>query len=128
MLTSTSQSRPPPPCPACPQAENDEHLLREEPHVEFTGEEGLGRYLDLNEHHMRFFAAKFGRRLEYFEYLTTFADFASVPRQYRLTKPYREYVDGLLSYLSSFHERTQPLAQLDKTLEKVGRRNCCYCC
>lgn len=34
-----------------------------------------------------------------------------------------EYLDALVSYLSGFYERTQPLAQLQRTLAKVrGRR------
>lgn len=45
------------------QAENDEPLLKEEPHVDFTGEEALGRYLDLHEHHMTFINSKFGKKV-----------------------------------------------------------------
>jgi hypothetical protein len=32
----------------------------------------------------------------------------------------RSYVSGLLSYLTSFYERTQPLAQLGRQMAKVG--------
>ena len=31
----------------------------------------------------------------------------------------REYLQNLLAYLESFHERTQPLAQMQKQLKKV---------
>jgi splicing factor 3A subunit 3 len=36
------------------QAEDSEHLLKEEPRVEFSGDEGLGRYLDLHDSFQRF--------------------------------------------------------------------------
>lgn len=53
------------------QAENDEHYLKEEPHVAFTGEEGFGRYLDLHALYTTFINSKFGdKKLEYFEYVT----------------------------------------------------------
>eukprot|EP00955_Chlamydomonas_euryale_P116043 366393-Chlamydomonas_euryale.AAC.2 len=55
------------------QAESDEHLLREEPRPEFSGEEGLGRCLDLHEHFQRFVNSKFGKKMEYYEYICSFA-------------------------------------------------------
>lgn len=45
-------------CYGARQAEDDSGLLKEEPHVEFTGEEGLGRYLDLHDLFSRFLNAK----------------------------------------------------------------------
>ena len=42
------------------QAEDGSALLKEEPHVEFTGEEGLGRYLDLHDLFLRFHNSKLG--------------------------------------------------------------------
>ena len=58
-------SAPPDP----PQAEDPEQLLKEDmargSGAEFTGDEGLGRYLDLHEHHQRFVSAHktFGRKV-----------------------------------------------------------------
>jgi hypothetical protein len=52
---------PPPPCLAL-QAENDEALLAEQPVVPFSGEEGMGRFLDLHEHYHTFINAKFGKQ------------------------------------------------------------------
>ncbi|PNW82870.1 hypothetical protein CHLRE_06g297750v5 [Chlamydomonas reinhardtii] len=143
------------------EAEDDTPLLKEEPHVEFTGEEGLGRYLDLHDLYQRFCnlrqqqqAGKGGKKgkggagadddgaitrvdgdgaevaeggaggapeksLEYYEYLTSFSDFSSLPRAQRMSKGFSEYLEALLAYLTGFYERTQPLAQLGRTLTKV---------
>lgn len=46
------------------QAENDEEALKEEPHVEFTGEEGYGRYLDLHQLFQLFVNSKFSGQLQ----------------------------------------------------------------
>eukprot|EP00798_Chlamydomonas_sp_ICE-L_P018774 gene18774-25310_t len=101
------------------EAENDEAALKQEPHVEFTGEEGLGRTLDLHEHFQSFVNAKFGRKLEYHEYLACFTELGAVPRQYKLAKPYSEYTKALQAYLESFYERTQPMAPLGKHFKKL---------
>ncbi|KXZ48869.1 hypothetical protein GPECTOR_25g454 [Gonium pectorale] len=148
------------------EAEDDTPLLKEEPHVEFTGEEGLGRYLDLHDLYLRFLnlrnqqqrgkggkAAKAGvaaddedgavarvgadgneiveagpgsgaaagseKQFEYYEYLTSFHDFSGLTRQQRTSKQFSEYLEALLGYLCYFYERTQPLAQLQRTLAKV---------
>mgnify|MGYP001807630903 CR=1 FL=1 len=39
-----------------------------------------------------------------------------------LSLPCSEYLEALLAYLTGFYERTQPLAQLGRTLTKVGVR------
>lgn len=70
------------------QAENDE-VLRGELPVEFSGEEALGRYLDLHEHFNAFINSKFGRQLDYSGYLSALDAFEDVPRHQRLSKPYR---------------------------------------
>lgn len=87
--------------------------------VPFSGEEGLGRFLDLHEAFQTFTNSKFGKQLDYYTYVAGVADFAALPRAQRLTKSYRDYLTALLAYLESFYERTQPLAQLAKHYEKV---------
>ena len=47
------------------------------------------RYLDLHEQHRTFTNASFGRQVDYLEYLGTLATFDSIPKNLRLTKPYR---------------------------------------
>ncbi|KAI3834670.1 hypothetical protein MKW92_018425 [Papaver armeniacum] len=67
-------------------------LLKEEPRVEFSGEEGHGRYLDLHE-----------------LYNSTLIWILK----------YREYLEHLLEYLISFFRRTEPLQDLDRLFSKV---------
>ncbi|KIY97134.1 Splicing factor 3A subunit 3 [Monoraphidium neglectum] len=100
-------------------AEDDSAAIKEEPAIPFTGEEGLGRYLDMHELHRAFTNARFGRQLDYVEYLSSFADFSTAPKHLKLGQPYRQYVQQLLDYLISFYERTQPLAQLRRQLDKL---------
>ncbi|KAJ9507341.1 hypothetical protein QJQ45_006307 [Haematococcus lacustris] len=73
------------------EAENDEALLKEEPTVEFTGEEGLGRYLDLHALFAAFQNAKFGSKtLEYYEFVTGLgAHLGNIPRHFKMGAAYR---------------------------------------
>mmetsp|Transcript_16887 Transcript_16887/g.30636 ORF Transcript_16887/g.30636 Transcript_16887/m.30636 type:complete len:624 (-) Transcript_16887:290-2161(-) len=113
------------------EAEDDSHLLKEEPTIEFSGEEGYGRFLDLHG----LFTSYVNLRIhdtqsktgdsrpkapDYLEYLSLFSKFSHIPVNKKLTKPYRIYTENLLSYLVSFLRRTQPLVPLDKQLDKVA--------
>ena len=94
---------------------------------QFTGEEMYGRFLDLNPLHMKFINLKGTKAVTYEAYLNIFSDFSDVPKDVR-TKKYKEYVEELRDYLTSFIRRTQPLQDVDKLLrecdedfeEKVG--------
>ncbi|KAK4384858.1 Splicing factor SF3a60 [Sesamum angolense] len=83
---------------------NDEYeqLLKEEPVIEFTGEEAFGRYLDLHELYNDYINSKFGKQIEYSAYLMQ----------------YQEYMQKLLEYLGYFFERTEPLQDLDRIFSK----------
>mmetsp|Transcript_11578 Transcript_11578/g.15763 ORF Transcript_11578/g.15763 Transcript_11578/m.15763 type:complete len:501 (+) Transcript_11578:114-1616(+) len=91
-------------------------LLKEDPKVDFTGEESFGRCLDLHALYSEFINSKFGRPMEYFEYLQLLTEFSSIPRGLRITKAYEAYLSKLFVYLLSFHERTRPLTFLPKIL------------
>ncbi len=57
--------------------------------MDFSGEEGLGRYLDLHPFYLRFINSKFGRQTDYAEYVGSVTSFAEVPRSQRLGRAYR---------------------------------------
>ncbi|GMH42222.1 hypothetical protein BSKO_10141 [Bryopsis sp. KO-2023] len=101
------------------EAENDEMALKFEPEVEFSGEESMGRYLDLHQHYNEFINAKFGGRVDYFEYLGKVDKFPDIERRHKFSKAYRSYLDRLLAYLESFYERTQPLGALPKQYKRL---------
>ncbi len=111
----------------CEQGDAGPSGLTGEPRIDFSGEEGLGRFLDLHEHYNRFINAKLGPSdTDYLGYLSLLADFAAIPQHLRLGRPYSDYLSSLLGYLVSFYERTQPLGQLEKPFKKV--RQLCLSC
>ncbi|GFP81095.1 splicing factor 3a subunit 3 [Phtheirospermum japonicum] len=100
-------------------ADEAEQILKEEPTIEFTGEEAFGRYLDLHELYNEYINSKFGQHIEYSAYLDVFSDTARISRKLKLTRQYREYLQKLLEYLIYFFERTEPLQDLERIFSKV---------
>lgn len=99
--------------------EEYEALLKEEPVIEFTGEEAFGRYLDLHELYNQYINSKFGEPIEYSAYLDLFSQIENIPRKKKSTRQYKEYLENLLEYLIYFFQRTEPLQDLDRILSKV---------
>ncbi|KAF8379700.1 hypothetical protein HHK36_029144 [Tetracentron sinense] len=100
-------------------AEEYEELLKEEPRIEFSGEEALGRYLDLHEMYNKYINSKFGEPIEYSTYLDVFSLPHKIPRNLKLGRKYKEYLENLLEYLIYFFQRTEPLQDLDRIFPKV---------
>ncbi|XP_057798707.1 splicing factor SF3a60 homolog [Salvia miltiorrhiza] len=96
-----------------------EHLLKEEPVIEFTGEEAFGRYLDLHELYNEYINSKFGQQIEYSAYLDVFSDTGKISSKLKLTRQYRDYMQKILEYLIYFFERTEPLQDLGRIFSKV---------
>lgn len=96
-----------------------EHLLKEEPHIEFSGEEASGRYLDLHELFNDYINFKFGEKVEYSAYLDIFPQFNTISRKMKFTRQYMEYMGKLLEYLVYFFERTEPLKDLERIFVKL---------
>ncbi|KAI3990590.1 hypothetical protein MKX01_022890 [Papaver californicum] len=106
--------------------EEAEELLKEEPHVEFSGEEGHGRYLDLHELYNEYNNFKFAERnektkerIEYSAYLDVFSQPHQISCKLKLSRQYREYLEHLLEYLIYFFQRKEPLQDLDRIFSKV---------
>eukprot|EP01018_Ginkgo_biloba_P003226 Gb_06863 [translate_table: standard] len=99
--------------------DDPEELLKEEPRVEFSGEEAFGRYLDMHELYNEYVNSKFGQLIDYSAFLEEFPQTHNVPRNHKLTRQYKEYLANLLDYFISFFQRTQPLQDLDKIFLKV---------
>ncbi|KAJ4705844.1 splicing factor 3A subunit 3-like [Melia azedarach] len=99
--------------------EDYEILLKEEPQIEFSGEEAFGRYLDLHELYNLYINSKFGKQIEYSAYLDVFSQPHEIPRKLKMTRQYREYMEKLLEYLIYFFQRTEPLQDLDRIFSKV---------
>ncbi|BGO89625.1 hypothetical protein NBRC10512_001523 [Rhodotorula toruloides] len=93
----------------------------------FTGEEALGRYLDLHELHDEWnnlappsssgqASAGGWKRYTYLQYLGAVTNFSLSP-QLKSSPAYAKYLTNLLSYLSNFYERVLPLGDLDTVLK-----------
>ncbi|KAK4053868.1 Pre-mRNA-splicing factor sap61 [Microbotryomycetes sp. JL201] len=98
----------------------------------FTGEEGLGRYLDLNQLHERWnnlapssssgsSTAGGWKRMTYLQYLAAVTDFALSPAL-KATPEYSKYLTALLAYIQSFYERVFPLGDIDGVLTQAEEK------
>ncbi|KAI3854679.1 hypothetical protein MKX03_005275 [Papaver bracteatum] len=112
--------------PSYQQEESDQELLKQEPHVEFSGEEGHGRYLDLHELYNEYINSKFAERneetkepIEYFAYLDVFSQPHKISCKLKLTRQYREYLEHLLKYLTYFFYRRESFQDLGRIYSKV---------
>ncbi|GAB4826233.1 hypothetical protein Ancab_009098 [Ancistrocladus abbreviatus] len=99
--------------------EEYEQMFKEDPVLDFSGEEAFGRYLDLHEFYNKYINSKFGEPMEYSAYLDVFSQPEKIPRKLKMTKQYWEYVFDLLVYLISCFERTEPLKDVDRIFSKV---------
>eukprot|EP00270_Netrium_digitus_P016460 TRINITY_DN590_c0_g2_i1.p1 TRINITY_DN590_c0_g2~~TRINITY_DN590_c0_g2_i1.p1 ORF type:complete len:522 (+),score=201.36 TRINITY_DN590_c0_g2_i1:63-1628(+) len=100
--------------------EDPEVLIKEEPWLEFSGEEAMGKHMDMHELYLLFINSKFGQReLDYSVYLQEMQQTHKIVRRHKFTKEYEEYVIAVLTYLVSFFERTQPLQEIEKIFAKV---------
>ena len=86
----------------------------------FSGEEFSGRCLDLHSFYHSFvnlFQAQNDAKLskiEYIEYLDRMGIFSNIDySKVKVKKDYEDYLKGLFVYLKDFHERSQPLVELN---------------
>ncbi|CAI5958330.1 unnamed protein product [Closterium sp. NIES-64] len=100
------------------EADVDE-LIKDEPWVQFSGEEAMGKHVDMHAWHQQLCNAKFGRAMDYPTFLDQLPQTHKIPRNFKFTKAYRTYVGGVAEYLESFFRRTQPLQDLAKHYSKL---------
>ncbi|PIA54850.1 hypothetical protein AQUCO_00901027v1 [Aquilegia coerulea] len=73
----------------------------------------------MHELYNEYINSKFGKHIEYSVYLDVFSQPNHVPRNLKLTRTYREYLEHLLDYLIHFFQRIEPLQDLDRIFSKV---------
>lgn len=88
--------------------------------VEFTDEEGYGKYLDLHECYEKYINLKGVEKLDYITYLSVFDHLFDIPKD-RKNAEYRRYVESLLEYLTEFLSRVRPLHDLNADVEEANR-------
>ncbi|KAG8062356.1 hypothetical protein GUJ93_ZPchr0003g18627 [Zizania palustris] len=101
------------------ETDDFEELLKEEPAIEFTGEEAFGRYLDLHELYNEFINSKFGTPMEYSAFVGTFSQLEKIAHSLKTSRQYREYLEHILEYLTSFLYHTEPLQDIEKIFAKL---------
>lgn len=90
----------------------------EGPTVEFTDEEGYGRYLDMHALYGKFVNLKNVERVDYLTYLATFDRLFEVSTKDK-NAAYKAYLEQLVQYLVDFHSRAEPLYDLPSDLSAV---------
>lgn len=79
----------------------------------FSGEEGLGRYLDLYEYHSQYTNLKGVKRITYLAYLDKFHRFDEINVSVKKTDAYGKYLAALLQYLVAYLRKIRPLDDVD---------------
>lgn len=92
----------------------------------FSGEESLGRFLDLLEPYEMYINLKDVKKVEYLRYLDHVDRFDQIPVSVKSNPGYKAYLMALKGYLADFTKRTRPLldqkALLEKALEEFSKR------
>ncbi|KAI0868308.1 hypothetical protein GGS24DRAFT_482777 [Hypoxylon argillaceum] len=92
----------------------------------FTGEEGFGRFFDLQTCHEQYLNLPNAKRLTYLQYLDMFDNFApgaaGLKRSEKMTDQYFAYVGHLALDLETFMRKTRPLENIDKVLFEFDKK------
>lgn len=88
--------------------------------VEFTDEEGCGRYLDLHECYEKYLNIRGVEKVDYITYLMTFDHVFDIPKE-RKNMEYKKYITALIDYLSDYITRIKPLLDLEAEVEQVNK-------
>lgn len=106
-----------PTVPAQPQT-------RSERLVEFTDEEGYGRYLDLTKCHEAFLQTikRDESKPNYLTFLDNFDQFAAIERDRKLTVAYKNYVEMMLEYFRDYSKRAKPLFDFKSTENSIHEK------
>lgn len=85
--------------------------VRAEKLVDFTDEEGYGRYLDLTKCHEAYLQVikNTDIKANYLTFLDKFDRFADLHRELKLNSAYKTYVEMLLEYFRDYSRRAKPL-------------------
>ena len=79
----------------------------------FSGDEGSGRFLDLNASHLAFINLKNIGNVDYLTYLDQIVAFEKIPKETKKSSAYLAYLEDLSSYLKSFILKAKPLINMD---------------
>ncbi|KAM3670200.1 LOW QUALITY PROTEIN: splicing factor 3A subunit 3-like [Ammospiza maritima maritima] len=86
--------------------------------VEFTDEEGYGRYLDLHDCYLKYINLKSSEKFDYITYLATFDQLFNIPKE-RKNAEYKRYLQVLLENLQGYTDRVKPLLDQNELFGKI---------
>ncbi|MEQ2252851.1 Splicing factor 3A subunit 3 [Ilyodon furcidens] len=86
--------------------------------VDFTDEEGYGRYLDLHDCYLKYINLKGAEKLDYITYLSSFDQLFDISKD-RKNAEYKKYLEMLLEYLQDYTDRVKPLLDQNELYGKV---------
>ena len=84
--------------------------------VDFTDEEGCGKYLDLHEVYTLYLNLKGVEPVDYLTFLAIFDRLFDISKE-KKTQDYRKYLESLLEYLYEFISRAKPLLNLEQEMK-----------
>ncbi|KAM7536494.1 hypothetical protein Aperf_G00000080872 [Anoplocephala perfoliata] len=83
--------------------------------IEFTDEEGYGRFLDLHELYEIYINIKGINKIDYLTYLRTYDKLYEIIRERKTaSSAYRYYLERLISYLEGYLSRAKPMLDLSE--------------
>ncbi|XP_003383664.1 PREDICTED: splicing factor 3A subunit 3-like [Amphimedon queenslandica] len=88
--------------------------------VEFTDEEGYGKFLDLHSVYSQYLNIKRMERKDYLSYLQTFDQLYDINKEDKGSE-YKKYLESLVDYLLGYIERVQPLVDQTELLIKIKK-------
>lgn len=86
--------------------------------VDFTDEEGCGKYLDLHEVYTLYLNLKGVEPVDYLRFLVIFDQLFDISKE-KKTQDYRKYLESLLEYLYDFISRAKPLLNLEQEMKNA---------
>lgn len=84
--------------------------------VDFTDEEGCGKYLDLHEVYTLYLNLKGIEPIDYLTFLAVFDRLFDIPKE-RKIQDYRKYLEKLLEYLYGYISRAKSLLNLEQEMK-----------
>lgn len=90
--------------------------------AKFSGEEALGSYIDLIEHHQAFLNIVPDSRLDYLSYLEQFDNWGAVPESIRGTSRWAGYVHSLRMYFEDYFARAKPLFDVQRVVQEMRQQ------
>ncbi|PVU98342.1 hypothetical protein BB559_001662 [Furculomyces boomerangus] len=79
---------------------------------QFSGEEGLGKFVDLIKLHEQYLNLKGTEHYSYLKYIETFTNFNEINFKTKKLPAYQKYLEDLCEYLEGFIKRSSPLTDV----------------